>query len=547
VKDLFAKLDRATRRAHRRDLAALLACLVAGAALSFFAVFVLDYLTRFPAPIRQGLTAAILVVFGGLLPRRHRRFWPRERDPVRMARRVERRAAEAHPGGFGSLLVSAVEFVTLPALTGSAALKQTVVNKAQRDENDPAAVVLHDRRLARLAGRLLPAALLVYGLWAFLGPNALAVFLRRALGQAAEYLTRTQLVAIDYPRVSPMYERIEVRVRAAGQLPAAGRTRITFSGESPFDLELKTAAVAGLYETAIENPAKDLSFQVQLGDARSRELRIRVPKPPYVSSGSLDVEPPAYTRLGVRSLPLASADVPEHSRLRFRAQTDRPVVGCSLELGERLLPMNAVEPGGWELVDVVLTEPTQFSVRLVDDAGIENRDRIYHRLTVIPDRLPAATLEKPAQESYWAPISRLRWSVHASDDYGIAEARLLCELATATEAGKDRVSRTQEIPIGLSPDARAVRAAGELNLVELGLQPGHVLLLSLLVRDNCDFRTGKESLVSSEKHRLHIVSAEELRRIIEEEEQLVSKAVEDLAADVERQVKVLELQEKLQK
>ncbi len=545
VSRLTGVLLRAAQRARCVNVAALFAVVVSGLALTLFGIFVLDIITGFPVPVRVLLGASALVAFGVVLPRRFARFCRRDRDPVSIARRLEGRMRKMVAGGFRSLIVSAVEFGTNRGLTGSGELKDCVISAAHRRSADAARVALHHHPLVRAAVRLTPAAAVVYLLWSLLAWSFFAVFFQRLIGLPVAYPTRTQIVRLEFPRVSPRYDPIRVTVAATGELPTSGRMRVAFAGESPFDLKLEAGEEAGFYLATIPSPAKDLTFSVFIGDASSEPCQIRVPNPPEVATGIMEISPPAYTWVAPRTLSLANIDVPENSRFDLTVRPDRPVVTCELDLGEKRYPLKRVEGGAYMLRRVRLHSSKRYSIRLVDRDGIENRDRVFYYMNVIADQLPTVALERPRNEGYWAPISRLRWVVAASDDYGMASARLKCEIAEPTESGKDRIVRSVDIELPSFEGIRESRVGGKLDLVRLGAVPGQTLILSVLVQDNCDFREGEASGVS-QGIRLHLVTPPDLRRIIEEEELMVSKGVEDLAEDVARQIRILEMQERLQ-
>lgn len=542
---LRSDLHRAARRSHRIEAISLTCCLLSAALLAFAAVFVCDWLTPFPAPVRVLLTTVVLLAAAVWGPCRFRSVWRRERSVVRLARQVERAAAENQPGGFRSLVVSALEFGMGRGTTGSEELKQRVVERAGEPRFSPSSVRLHHAALVKAARRTCGAACAVYALWLLLGWPFFVVFWLRAMGLPHEYPTRTVIVAVEHPEVCALLDTIAVRVRAAGELPPSGRLIAELAGESPFELSLEAdEARSGWYAASIESATADVEFQILLGDARSARCRVRVVQTPHVESGTIELQPPPYTGVPARTLPLSNVDIPEHSRFSVRVRADRPLQQCELDLGATRRALTPTDDGTYELVDAQLEASCRYSIRLVDTDGIENSDRVFYAMSVVPDRPPVVQLEKPENDRYWAPVSRVRWRVRAFDDYGMADAYLHCQIAELTESGKERVRHTREIPIeGVTGEREAV-LTGVLPLLDLDVRTGQIVILRACVRDACDVRE-KPQVGASRSCRLHIVSAEELRRIIEEEEQLVARAVEDLAADVQRQVRVLEMQEQL--
>ena len=541
--DLRRRVVRAVSAACRRDRLSVLSCAASAGAVAFFIAFLCDYLTHFPGPVRLLLTGAVLAKVAWLAIRWRPGVWRRERDVVRMALRVEDRALHARTNGFGSLLVSALEFDVRPDPNGSTELQDRVIEQAHAPTVAPESVPLHDVPLASRAWCLVIGAMTLYVFWWLFGSAAFAVFWRRAFGAALDYPTRTRIVELQFPHVSPTFEPVELTVSASGELPTRGHVRVTYAGESEFEEELNQASGPGRYTARFEAPPTDIRFRVSLGDDQSEEQFVRIVRPPGIADGSLTVEAPSYTRRAIQTLPIGNADVLENGLVTFAVASDRPVASCELDLGEERHTFVG-DGTHFRLENVRIHSSMRYAVRLVDAEGIENRERITYSLRLVRDHPPTVVLERPESDQYWAPVSRLRWRIRATDDHGMVRATLYCQFGVPTEDGKAKITGTKSLEVATLELEPETVLSGVLELTDLGVEPGRLLLLTARVEDTCDFRDAPQ-IGESRTSRLHVVSPEELRRIIEEEEQQITQTIDDLAADVDRQIRIIEMRQEL--
>lgn len=548
MRPLEQRLERAEARVWQRNVLSLSAFILGCLMLSFAGYFVLDYVTHFPAAVRVLMTLGLLGAFLYWLPRRYRPLWTKETDINRMARKIEQEVAARKPGGFGSLLVSGLEFGTRPTIGGSAVLKDRTVEHSLGGECDPLSVDLHDAPMQARGLKTLGAAIVVYVIWALVGGATLLVFAQRLAGLPAEYPTRTQIVELRYPEISKAADDVLIEVQAGGELPGGGTVRVAYVGESAFDITLTpTEDDPSLYQATVPRAVKPFEFRVRLGDADRRDLQVRVVQSPTVTDGQITVTAPAYTRIKPRDYRLSNISVPAGSSLSLQIQPDREVEVCELVTTTGSHPLTKGADGSYSLQALPVPEPVGFSIRMVDGLGIENTDRITYRVGVIADREPAVRMARPESESYWAPVSKVRWETRVSDDYGLREMRLLMRIAEPTEEGGDNVVATTHKAIAMQPGHTELEEQGELPISETGAKPGQILLLSVQVRDvgPADEPDDESTWHNSETLRLHVVTAAELREIILAEEQLAYKQIGDVADDVKHQIRMMQMQEQL--
>jgi len=518
----------------RTELFALLSLLFGGILLSFFAVFVFDYMIRFPWPVRLLLTLAILGVFCVYLPMRNREIiFARRRSLLHVARFIENCATQQKQGGFRSVLVSAIEFGGKGRFPGSAELQKRVVNDARGAKYNPSRLCLHDKVLVKRSRRTSAPALVVYALWAVIGANSLVTFHQRAFGLSVDYLTTTQIVELNHPRCSARYKDIEVLVKAGGEIPSRGEMRVEFRNEPPFTVPLEAVGVSNIFKGVISRPAKHVAFAVRLGDARSSRRKIRVVREPFVKGARIRITPPKYTRQKPYRVELGDVELLENSILEMTVQTDRRLKFCILEAGDKIHYLRWKE-GAYVLEKKRIPSSRRYSIKLVDKYEIENEDRLYYNMTVIKDQLPRVAILSPEEGSYYAPISALNWRVKASDDFRLSEGNLTYTVSRPNEQGDVTAIKDGEIHLEPGRGQRDVVLADSVSLLELGVEAGMQVAFKVDMWDSNTFRKPDEC-GESEVKTIHVVTPEELRSIIEEELLHLGKTIDDLKGDMEYQ------------
>ncbi len=516
---------------------------IAYIALSLFGLFVFDYLTDFPALLRPLLALSVLAYFAGYRVWRRRDIFRSETDFFKLARETELRAGELREKGFNSLLVSAVEFAHTAAIRGSGELKKRVVDEAHSPEYDPVQVPLHDRALTRSFSRAFPLFIAVYILWALIATDTMGIFFMRVVGMNVAYPTSTLIMGVEYPETAGESRDVPIKILAAGVVPETGRLEVRYRSESMFSVPLEKGE-GGTFSAVLQSVPKSLSFSVHIGDAHSRDFHIEVIRPPYISSGTINITPPPYTGVEPRSREIGNFEFPEKGRFSMNIKTNRPVEVCELELksedGFRSVPLEK-SGDGYVLKDMSVDKTQHFALKLVDSRRIENEDRLFYVIAYVKDQLPSVNLARPATGTYYAPVSNMNWVVKASDDYGMEKAELRYVVKFRNDDGTERKHKEGSIPLKDLSGMREAEFSGILNLSKIGVSPGMSVDLVVRVTDNNDLREAEMAGVC-EPVEINIVNPGELRTILREEMLNVNKMIEDMEADMKYQVRILNMQ-----
>lgn len=290
---------------------------------------VLDYLLRFPTPLRvfhlmAGLVGSMVLLRARLLPAA--RFAPSLTD---VALRIERAAAGTAPE-LGGVLATGVDFARMHersdslAAPAAAMVARVQADAAERYRHAASRVRLFDLSgLARAAGLLLLAAIPAAASLAF-APTHARIGLARTLMPWSDtsWPKRTGVALADMPRAFPLGVALPVRASLTATDRPAGRTsvmlcyRVIASGrqseirKAPMTAQGRrtnegTPAEGELFERLLDpdamqvtgvEPGGDvtLEYWFETADDRSPTGEVLVVPPPAIRAATAIVQPPAY-------------------------------------------------------------------------------------------------------------------------------------------------------------------------------------------------------------------------------------------------------------
>jgi len=506
--------------------------------------FIFDYLTFFPALIR--IILSISIVSGTLfyIPWKKRSLLQKNSDLILLAKEFENISTVLPGNPFNSTLISAVEFALNPSIPGLQIFKYKTIEKAHSPEYSPSKLVLHDVKIQKMAIYTTVLALVTYLVFFIFFREELGVFAMRALGFQIKYPTKTKIVYIDYQKKVEQNKDAEVKIKVEGLIPVSGKAQIAFEGEDSFKIPLITEE-KGIFNFYVKSPMKSFDFRIIVGDAVSDWKRVMVIPPPLIKNAKIHITPPEYTKIPPSESNLRDIEVIEKSSIAFFIESDRELKQCILELKElngnlKEYVMEKKTPNMFELPVITAKENCYYSIKLTDTDNIQNSERIFYEIVILNDKLPIINVEKPKDGGYYSNISKMKWSFSATDDFGIREVNMLYKIILPGEGGEQKVIKQGVIPIVKPENSNSLSLTGTFNLSEIKPE---ILNLQFEARDNSPFKT-KEQTGKSKAINLNIVSPAELKQIINSELILVGKMVEDIRADIKRQINILNLYQK---
>lgn len=483
-----------------------------------------DWLVRWPAPVRLLVLAVGMVVLIRCVRRMVLRCWWHAPSPTSTALRIE----QVEPALHGTL-ASAMEFESRPTRAG---LESVVIGHVAGQLRETR-IERHVRRgpaaWALLGGML---ALLGVAAWIRLEPSGSIVGLRRTLTPwtSDRWMPRVQIesegVARAVARGSQVPLRVTVRrgdtedlrVRARCITRQAGRA----VGEREMDLVRQPD---GAFERPILAEGDGMTVEFIAGDGSVGPFDVRVVTAPSIASGSLEIRPPAYATdarptitsawKGTRAQ--APGVVLDGSTLRLQLQLDapatRPRMGESVQARDRsgdALPGCAVEastPTTWN-IETTLREGAWIAAEPIDALGVEALEPFRLDLEVIQDSAPSVSVTEPEADEIVTTMAQVPFQVQARDD--VALGRIGWTL--------DRQQRSGEpAPRSLRSDARDVsggdaQVTGSIAVSELDAKSGDTLLLRGVASDRRPSPEGAPPVIASEPRRIRIVDQDVLER-----------------------------------
>jgi hypothetical protein len=207
-------------------------------------------------------------------------------------------------------------------------------------------------------------------------------------------------------------------------------------------------------------------------------------RPPRVADVLVTVRPPAYTRRPARRYTTWDLDAEQGARVTWRLRADRPVTDVFL-LTVRGDTIRGTVRGPAEYEATLVAEHTVlYQAALRDGDAVVASD--YHRLAVIPDAPPTLTVVRPelrTEIAFGAPLT-VPLEVLASDDYGLADARIVATVTTGSGEGvkfRERVLDFDTRTPRRQEHGLLLRTVLDLRL--LGMQPGDDLYFHVVAHD----------------------------------------------------------------
>ena len=223
------------------------------------------------------------------------------------------------------------------------------------------------------------------------------------------------------------------------------------------------------WQAILTRVTEPLTLYARSGVSRSRMHRLDVQLTPQIMPPKVTITPPAYTRGSVYRGPIPDQGLIglAGTRVDWEVKSNRPLASGTirvsyrggesetLELALRKDAENSDDARSNMVAGtMLLSQPGQFELSIVDVDGMESQERVEGSITVIEDRRPMVRIVQPQQLSLATPDVKLPVTVAADDDYGITNVTLFRSLngspSTSIEAevdGKSRVQSQWDLPL----------------------------------------------------------------------------------------------------
>ncbi|MGH7135113.1 MAG: hypothetical protein ACREHD_05190, partial [Pirellulales bacterium] len=271
-----------------------------------------------------------------------------------------------------------------------------------------------------------------------------------------------------------------------------------------------------------------VTFDVVGGDARLRDLRLRVVESPNISL-TLACEYPAYMKRVPADVPVTGVmPLPLGTRIIVRARATKPLTGAQVDyLVDDRPQTRKFDLGGerdFEFTIDHLTSDQTLSFSLLDTDGVGNRGPIQLALTAVADEPPQVDVQLEGIGSAITPQARLPLVGRVEDDYGITRVWL--------EYTVDE-NEPQESSLADAAGHSQVPIDKAFEVAPLQLQPGQKLLIGSKAADNRAPPAAEEpNVAGGERFLLDVVRPDQLLALLETRELNLRQRFETILQEV---------------
>lgn len=287
------------------------------------------------------------------------------------------------------------------------------------------------------------------------------------------------------------------------------------------------------YRYTFPSVLSNLTFDVLGGDARLRNLKIRVVDSPSISM-TLHCEYPAYMRRSAADLPGAGVvALPIGTRVTIRAEATKDLVAAQVDylLDKKQAVSQRLKLAGPRQFDFTLDRLDSdklLSFTLEDTDGIKNRTPVQLSLAAVADEPPLVQVRLQGIGSAVTPQARLPLAGDLKDDYGVSQAWIeyvIDEQDPRRQAFAADPAGRSELPV-----------AENFEIGELALKPGQKLLVGAKAADNRNLpelpAESEPNVASGERFLLDVVTPEQLRAMLESRELNLRQRFESILQEV---------------
>jgi hypothetical protein len=220
--------------------------------------------------------------------------------------------------------------------------------------------------------------------------------------------------------------------------------------------------------------------------------------PPGIVSSTIEIIPPLYTGKSAWETSQFNLLCEEGSEVIWQLKLSQPVKAAQFVFGN-LDTINLVRQSPFKYsLRRAIWEPGFYFVYLENQKGISQQSD-YFKIEVIEDLPAIVSVISPPLRKYFKPGEKAKMEIKtaAEDDYGVSAAQII---ATVTRGSGESV-RFREVNIQFAAARKKSKTSVEfiknLDLNEIGLQPGDEFYFHVRVWDN---REPRANLTRSETH-----------------------------------------------
>lgn len=349
---------------------------------------------------------------------------------------------------------------------------------------------------------------------------------QRALFPLKNILGAVQVEVTVEPREAMVYrgQDFAIQVAVEGNSPVPPNLYVQKDGrDEVLSLPLKHEG-GGKYSAVLKKVQEDVSYWAQLSANKSEIGRLHVLIPPHLSSLTLAITPPAYSRKPeiLQSVLGGVISVLPGTELELSVILEGEAEQVYLRLGDTEHLLTPQGDGAWG-GELMVYSSQEFSLLAKDPLGGEVSLVEGGSLEMLADLPPTVQLLQPEGDVHLGTDLRLSLRAYAGDDYGLRGLALAYELAATGEGGVAPLLNFPDQPMGAS-----VEAVFDFSVANP--LPGDIIICKLVAFDNDTVNGPKAGYSRSFK-----VKVPELADFFMERERSLEFQSASTAQDVHRQ------------
>jgi len=263
-------------------------------------------------------------------------------------------------------------------------------------------------------------------------------------------------------------EQGTIRVWPAGQAGAAYRSRFAIEPDGRFCVRYRPVT-------------RDLQVQLQVGDARTPKLAVRMVPPPEIESLKLVCTFPEYTGLGRQEYLDGNLEAIYQTKVRVVVTANKPLARAVLawqdgtDTGD-VQPMR-LGPQDRAVAEFRVDRTASYQVHLTDALGFSNDEPVTYRIEMIDNEYPQIRNVRPKRTKNVTADARLPITAEVVDDFALSSVRLCYRVrsgagdaATATRRvgpGRASLAGAIELPLAAGTKRAGIRYVWELENLAL--------------------------------------------------------------------------------
>lgn len=239
----------------------------------------------------------------------------------------------------------------------------------------------------------------------------------------------------------------------------------------------------GTFTATVVQVAHALEYRLEIGDSQSERYRVGVYQKPAVAEVEVTYTLPAYLKRPPQVLRQKTGDLeaPQFTTAELAIHPTVPVAQGFVEIGGRKLYGKVEDRGKTVRVELLLRDPTTYTIYLATAAGHTDDQPRTNQIKVLPDAAPTALVVQPGKDAGGVAGSQVDVVVQAADDYGLGEVRI--EARSGTEGTQEPAVATVASWSRFAGDGTAAQLHHELALDPAKYPAGQALAVRVVARD----------------------------------------------------------------